>query len=246
MAFQVALQFLTRIPTRIQRDVNLDELGASIAWFPAVGALIGLLLVAANSLLSPLLHRPAVDALLLTMLIALTGALHLDGVIDTADGLTRSLDRAGRLAVMREAHTGPVGAVAGIAMVLATYAALSGLSGPARASALFIAPVAGRTAILLGYYLYPYGRAEATASAALKRGATTAHALLGLASAAALAAAAGALGGLAVLAVSLLALPLLAMVAVRRIGGVTGDVVGAACESCQLLALVVAPFLLRP
>lgn len=245
ISFLVALQFLTRLPSPIRREITLEQLGASVGWFPLVGAVVGLLLVTVDVLARPLLHAAVVDALLVATLVMVSGALHLDGLIDTVDGLSAGPDRATQLASMREAHASPVGAFAGCAALLATYAAIAGLPAGLRGVGLFLAPVAGRTAILLAYHSYPYARPDLGFSRALKDGATGMRTALGVASAAAVAGAVSSIGGLAILALALSWMHLAAFVSTRRLGGITGDVQGAICESSQLLVLLAAPALQR-
>lgn len=245
-SFLVALQFLTRLPSPIHREVTLDEMGASIGWFPAVGALLGLTLVVTDVATRLFLDPHVVDALLVALLVGLTGALHLDGVIDTLDGFAAGRDPQAQLDAMRQPRSGSVGAIGGILTLLATGAAIAALPSDLRLPTLFIAPLAGRCAILLGYYLYPYARPDPGLSQSLKRGATSRRTLMGVASAAALSGAVGGFGGLAVLLLVLGWVHFLASVTVRRIGGLTGDVLGAIGESSQLLVLLVAPVLRLP
>lgn len=245
-AFFVALQFLTRLPSPIRREISLDEVGASIGWFPAVGAALGIILVTFDTFASRILAASVVDALLVLSLVALTGGLHLDGVIDTFDGFAAGPNPESQLAAMRQTHAGAYGALAGVLMLLATYAAISALSAPLRAATLFIAPIAGRTAILIAYYLYPYARPDPGVSQSLKRGATLPRALAGLTTAAALVGATGAFGGLAALILILGWTHVVARAAIRRLGGLTGDVLGMICESSQLLALLAVPTLRFP
>src|SRR5207245_2518148 len=110
--FLAALQILTRLPSPVPRDRGLASVASSTGWFPAVGAALGLGLVAFDALLSPLLERPVVDGLLIALLVGVTGAFHLDGLIDSVDGLTTGPDPAHRLAAMRDAVAGSAGAVA--------------------------------------------------------------------------------------------------------------------------------------
>lgn len=243
-SFFVALQFLTRFPVPVPRAMTLDDLGRSIGWFPAVGAFLGLFLAAADSTGRLIFDPPVVDALLVTALAAATGALHLDGLVDTFDGLSAPTPEA-RLAAMRKAAAGPLGAVAACSTMLATYAVLSAFDSPSRAAALVLAPTAGRTSILVAYHLYPYARPEVGVSAALKAGATAPRTLAGLAFAAAVSAVVGGAGGLALLGASLVLMVAVAHLALSRIPGLTGDVHGAICEITQLSALGLAPFALR-
>src|SRR4030067_2574797 len=98
----LAIQFLTQIPVRLKQPYGEREVGASLLYYPLVGLLLGALLVGLNSLLHGvpvLLHA----ALLLAAWVGVTGALHLDGLADSADAWLGGIgSRGGRLAVMKE------------------------------------------------------------------------------------------------------------------------------------------------
>jgi adenosylcobinamide-GDP ribazoletransferase len=230
----------------VRRDVTPEDLGRSVAWFPFVGTLIGALLAAADALAHWAIGPPASDALLVLFLAAATGALHLDGLIDTADGLAAGPDVDARLAAMRQGVTGIPGAIVGCTTVIGLYVAFGALPPGLRTTALVLAPLCGRTAILVAYCLYPYGRSEPSLSRSLKQGATPARMAAGLAMAAAIAAGLAGVGGLALVVLSLLVMATVARLALRRLSGLTGDVHGAICEMSQMVALLAAPVALRP
>lgn len=244
--FLAALQILTRLPSPLPRDAGLDDVAASVGWFPAVGAVLGLALVAIDAAARLAFDPVVVNALLVAFLVIVTGAFHLDGLIDSVDGLTAGPDAPARLAAMRLAVVGAPGAVAACIILLADFTALATLAGNVRPMALFLAPICGRTAILAAYRLYPYGRAEQTLSSHLKASATTTSALVGGAFAAAACLAVAGAGGLALLVLSLGVMHAIAAVALGRLPGLTGDVYGAICEVSQLVVLLAAPFALRP
>jgi adenosylcobinamide-GDP ribazoletransferase len=239
-----ALQILTRLPAPLSRDDQRGDVADSVGWFPVVGAGLGLALVAIDAAARLAVDPVVANALLIAFLAIITGAFHLDGLVDSVDGLSAGPDATARLAAMRMAVVGAPGAVAACIILLADFTALSALAGSARATALFIAPICGRTAILVAYRLYPYGRAERTLSAQLKAGATTTSALVGTAfAAAACLAVAGPWGG-ALLLLSLGVMHAIASLALSRLPGLTGDLYGAICEVSQLAVLLAAPFVL--
>jgi len=242
--FLAALQILTRLPSPLQRKASLGDVGSAVGWFPAIGAVLGLGLVTFDALARPFLDPPAVNALLLALLVVVTVAFHLDGLVDSIDGLTAGPNAAGRLAAMRQPVAGPPGAVSACLVLLAEFAALAALPNGARPLALFLAPLCGRTAILAAYRLYPYARIEPTLSLQLKRSATTTTALVGCAFAAAACFGVAGPGGLILLVLSLMLMHAIALVALSRLGGLTGDVYGAICEVSQLGILLTAPFVL--
>lgn len=244
MGFLVALEFLTRLPSLVPRSTTSEDLGRGITWFPIVGALIGLLLAFLDEALRHVVSAPVANALLVAALAMLTGALHLDGLIDTADGLAAGRTAQAQLAAMRRTVASVPGALAGCLMIFTTYVALGTLEGSVRPAALVLAPMCGRAVILLGYAAYPYGRDEETPSRALKRGATWHRAVIGLAATYSIAMAIAGAGGVVVVSTALVGGLVLGRLALMRLPGLTGDLHGAICEVCQLAALLLAPSVL--
>jgi adenosylcobinamide-GDP ribazoletransferase len=184
---------------------------------------------------------PTAAALVVLTWVAVTGAFHLDGLIDTVDGLAASAVPEERLAAMRESTAGVLGALAGIAMVFGVFVAVLSTPGEVRWIALLLAPLAGRTTILLGYWRFPYGRAEQHLSRALKDGATALRAVVGTGIALVIAAVVGQAAGVVLLAASLAVGLALGAGGMRLLPGLSGDVHGAICEVTQLLVLLAAP-----
>jgi adenosylcobinamide-GDP ribazoletransferase len=244
-SFLVALQFLTRLPAVLRRDTTPEDLGRSIGWFPVVGVVLGITLATADRMAGAVFHPAVANALLVALLAAITGALHLDGLIDTAEGLVVGPDRAARLDAMRQTVVGPTGVLAATLVLLGTFGALGALDPSSRGSALFLAPVCGRASILAAYGLYPYARAEGTLSSFLKAGATPRRMAAGLSLAAIACMLVAGLGGFALLVLGLGVMHVIARVALARVAGLTGDVHGAICETTQLAVLLAAPLALR-
>ena len=229
-----AVAFLTVIPVTSGEGKPGARLGR--AYFPAVGALVGLVAGVAfaitAALTTPLLGAVAAVA----ALAALTGGLHLDGVADAADGLLGRGDLARRLEMMRDPRVGSFGATALGILLLGDVAALEGMT-PARAIvALVIAGALSRLAMLCVVALVPYVR-----EAGLGVAAAGANRVFDLVLGSALVAIVCLLDWrralVAVLVVALVT-TLVAALARRRIGGATGDVYGAVTEVCQLAALL--------
>ena len=242
--FLAALQILTRLPSPVPREVRSRDIAVALVWFPVVGALLGMTLLAFDALARLVFDHRVTAALLLALLVVVTGAFHLDGLIDAVDGLTGGPDADRRLEAMREAVAGPFGAIAACVLLLADFVALAALPENVRSQALVCMPLCGRTAVLAAYRLYPYGRHEPTLSAQLKSGASTPATLLGVSFAGAACFAVGGPGGLTLLALSLALMHAMALVTLGRLPGLTGDVYGAICEVSQLACLLAAPFAL--
>jgi adenosylcobinamide-GDP ribazoletransferase len=224
-----ALQFLTITPPIVRRAPWPASLGSAEAFFPAVGLLLGLILLAADALLRPLIAPPVGDVLLVILLAVMTGALHLDGLIDTFDGVFGGRDPQTRLALMRDPRAGAFGVVAVLCLLLLKIAALGGLPEHARSTALLLAPCLGRWAIVAATAWFPYARPEGLGRA-FKDGIRRRHWLLaGTVTASAAAWLAG-ITGIAVFAASTVVVSVLGAALSRRLGGLTGDTYGALCE----------------
>ena len=218
----------------------------TLVWFPLVGAIIGFAVgglwwLAAKVWLMLLAGAVAVAADL-----ALTGLLHFDGLADAGDGLLAPLTRERRLAAMADPAIGAFGALTVGAVLLLRFGAFASL----RPSPLAIAGLwcASRTAMAAITEALPYARPDGIvqsflgARSARQRVALQASIVLGIALSAGLVVLARGVRGIAALAAELVAITLVALFSRRRIGGYTGDVLGAAGvigETIGLLALAV-------
>jgi adenosylcobinamide-GDP ribazoletransferase len=237
-AFALALQLLTRLPIpSSSRPPRPEELGLSALFFPVVGLIIGALLAGLHTALW-LVDPGVLAALVLATWALLTGGLHLDGLADTADAwIGGQGNRARTLAIMKDPHSGPIGIVAIVLVLLAKFAALQALlAGDARV-VLLLTPVLGRTVVVLLLVTTPYVRPDGL-------GAPYAHylpqwscSLLALLIAVVTVVLLEWQGGILLIALSVgffgLRHGLLA-----RLGGITGDTLGAACELTETAALL--------
>lgn len=233
----LALRFLTVVPVPGREGEGPAALGRAAWWFPVVGLLLGGAL-ALTSRLAEALWPPLLGAAVVVAAWKVaTGGIHLDGLADSLDGLA-GRDAAERIAIMRDGRIGVFGAGGLVLLLVLTVTALAGLSAPLRLRVLVLTPVIGRvTPLLVGAWLAPATPGQglgAAFAAALPRWAGFAHGLAALGLAAWLLGAWGVAVGAAGWAVALLAATLLA----RRLGGVTGDVLGAVVELAELGALL--------
>lgn len=176
---------------------------------------------------------------LVAVLALLTRGLHLDGLMDTYDALAGGHDRERRLEILRDPHVGAFGVVAIVLLLLAKVSALAALPGESRLWTIMLVPCLSRWAILVVMDRFPYVRQEGLGTPFLQ-GSSRRSLLAG--SAVALLATAvltGPVGLLLALAAGLVAWAVGAW-AKRRIGGVTGDIYGAACETSEAVVLALA------
>ncbi len=155
--FLIALQFLTRLPVRTSSVPSDQTIGQSLLYYPLVGLVLGSVLALLNFLLAdiPTLLRAA---LLLATWVILTGALHLDGLADSADAWIGGLgDRTRTLAIMKDPYCGPAAVVTLIIVLLIKFTALQSLAH-SDWLLLIVIPVLARTSMPLLFLTTPYVR----------------------------------------------------------------------------------------
>jgi adenosylcobinamide-GDP ribazoletransferase len=147
--FCLALSFLTIFPCSPRSPIERGELAAAAAYFPLVGAMLGLFMGGAVYLLRLLIPSGPLAALVLAASFLLTRGLHLDGLADTADGLIGAMDREKALKIMRDSVVGSMGVCALLFVYLFKYAALLAVDTPFFPLAIFSLPFCGRWAMVL-------------------------------------------------------------------------------------------------
>jgi adenosylcobinamide-GDP ribazoletransferase len=232
--FLIALQFLTRFPVRLEQAPEERDIGRSMLYYPAIGLLMGLLLSALAWVLADL---PGLlpSAILLAFWVAITGALHLDGLADSVDAwIGGAGDRERTLAIMKDPHAGPTAVVVLVVVLLVKCAALERVLAQEDWMGLVLAPMLGRTALPLLFLTTPYVRSGGLGAALAQHPSPRAGALVVLAAAAAAILARGPWLLLATAGVFVL----LRGLTVQRIGGITGDSAGALVELTETAVLV--------
>jgi len=234
MPFLAALHFLTTIPLTPRRIFTERELGRSLAFYPIVGVLIGIVLIAAQFGSALIVSANISAVLVLVVWVLITGALHLDGFMDACDGLFSHRATDERLRIMRDVHVGAWGVIGVVLLLIGKFA----LVQSADAVALLLAPTLARWALSVSVVAFPYGRAEGRGRT-IKENASRKELIIAT---------------LSVLVVTLLAAPILGVVtwiavlittllvarfALDRLPGLTGDVYGMITEVSEVVALLV-------
>jgi adenosylcobinamide-GDP ribazoletransferase len=153
-----AFQFLTIFPTIIHRMFTSQEMGRAVAYFPLVGIALGFLLYAVNYFSQLIFPVSVSAALTLFAWIIFTRAFHLDGFMDTCDGLFGGFTPERRLEIMKDSRMGAFGTIGGILVLLTKYSALH--SSLNLFAALLLAATLGRFASPLVIYFFPYARED--------------------------------------------------------------------------------------
>ena len=246
-AFLAAVQFLLITPAFIRRPFTSREMGKSVGFYPLVGVILGSILLGVDSLIAvvgsggaPLFPLQVRTALILVLWVVMTGALHLDGFLDTCDGLLGGYTPEQRLKIMRDENVGAYALAGGILLLLTKFSALGAVTN--RPVALLLAPTLGRWGLAIAVVGFPYARAQGLGRD-VKDHAGVRQALL------ATLLTLGAVGILTwymqswVVVVTFGAAALTvwggANFALHRIPGLTGDIYGALNEMVELVVLLV-------
>lgn len=243
--FVTALQFLTIATVRKDHQIEEGDLSGSMAFFPVVGFLIGLVLVYADKVFALItLPQSLANLMLVVLAVLMTRALHIDGLADTLDGLMGGRDRSSRLAIMKDSRLGTAGALGIVFVVTLKYLSLNSLFNSEKVAALLTAPLLARWSQTIMAFKIGYGREDGMGKAFVGR---LQPGVLAAASAVAI--------GLSAFVIVreeartlFLVLILIAAVAlftlgarrylVHKLGGMTGDAIGAVSELNEVLVLL--------
>lgn len=158
-AFLLALSFLTRIPVHSELNYEAVEMARSVLWYPVIGLLIGMLLLVVFSALSFLhLSTFLIAAILLAVWILITGALHWDGLADSADAWLAGGDKEKTLLILKDTHCGAAAiVVVGVSLII-SCAALQSVIEQEKIMVLLLSPLLARSAAILVLMVMPYVR----------------------------------------------------------------------------------------
>lgn len=236
-----AFRFLTIFPLPGKCGTESEDLAGALGYFPLVGLVLALPAAAAAWLFWQF-FPPLVAAVLLTfMLLSFSGALHLDGLADCADGFYSARDRSRTLEIMRDSRIGVMGVVAVVMLLLLKVALLASLQADQVVKAALLMPLYGRCAQVFMIFLLPYVRKEGGMGTIFYQ--NRSHRVLWLTLLFLLLAGflvtgtAGVLSWLAMITVIFL----FSRYCRRKIGGATGDTLGAASEIAEIIPLFFFP-----
>ncbi len=234
--FLCAITFLTRLPLPTKNSLTGEDFSGSVYYFPLVGLLIGGILGGSWLLLKNIFPALISGALLLLIQVILTGGLHLDGLMDTLDGVWGGKDSDERLAIMRDSRVGAFG-VLGAFLLLLTKFSVYALLNFNLLPLLIIAPVLGRQVMVWVLISYPYARQQGLGTIfnvsgdlrkfAVTTGVTLFTSIIFL----------KITGLILFLSTGIFAF-ILAKFCVRLLGGLTGDTYGAFCELIEVFVLL--------
>lgn len=241
--FITGLQFLTTIRLWPETEWTPERFGRSVRYFPVIGAVVGFLLALLQLLITPWLPLHAAAALLVIAGIGLTGGLHCDGFMDSADGLLSGRSRERMLEIMKDSRVGANGVVAFVCLVVLKWSVLLDFPQAVLAPALFASPIAGRMAMVAAITKFPYARPEGIGKAFAEFSGNKSLLFAVLSGFGLIA-----IAGLPAAAASVIAITaglLFTAFAAKRLGGLTGDIYGAVTEITEFSFLFAALILTR-
>jgi len=244
LSFLAALQFLTTIPLPWQREISPKDLGRSLVYFPVVGLIIGLILAGLNWLFGLFLPASIVNALLLVSLAIITGALHLDGFVDTCDGIAGHKTVEDRWQAMHDSRAGGFGIVGVVLLLLVKYVSLSSVPEHLMMITLVLMPAVSRWTMVYAIFAYSYARPSGLGKV-FKQGAGWLRFTIATLIILALAGILAQMAGLAVLFGVWIITVVIAAYLRRKFAGLTGDTYGAINEVAEVGVLILVILLVR-
>ncbi|MCF8094841.1 MAG: adenosylcobinamide-GDP ribazoletransferase [Desulfobacteraceae bacterium] len=236
-----ALRFITILPVGTPGAYHPRNM---TQFFPAAGLILGLILAAADALATRIFAQPVVGAIDVIVLASFSGALHIDGLADTADGLFSHKDRETALSIMKDSRIGVMGATAIVCVLLAKYGGFFALphygeAGWSRFLILLLVPAYARASMLVGIAFLPYARPEGGTGSDFFTEKLKLKDFRGIFVCVLLSLLLGWRGVLIILAFCTVCAGLVVFYRMR-IGAITGDMLGAMSEITETLLLLLA------
>lgn len=156
-----AFQFLTIFPLKTAKSPDRETISGSAIFFPVVGLILGLILAGLNTILTRFNFDPLlISALVIVFLIFMTGGLHLDGLADSFDALGSFQEKESALKIMRDSHIGTMGVLSLINVILLKIVILSSLEPFTINASIILMSIAGRYCMTFAIKFFPYAREE--------------------------------------------------------------------------------------
>ena len=230
----ILIQFMTRIPVFVNVEYDEEKLGKSIKYFPLVGAIIGIFLYGINILAGKITVNRQIAAIIIIIAeIFITGLIHIDGLADTADGLFSYAEKEKILEIMKDSRVGTNGAVALILYFMTKVILLSEI----RPEYIILYPVISRLSTSINAGLGEYARKNGMSNEIIAKNGKK-EAVISIIITMILSFIILKAKGLIILIFAILFILLLMKGVKRKIGGITGDTMGASLELTSILVLL--------
>lgn len=236
-SFLLALSFLTIFPVPFKK-VTEKEMSASLYFYPLVGLLLGLALWLIARGIYYIDFGIVGSVIIIAFYILLTGGLHVDGLMDTADGIFSSRSAAEKLEIMKDSRVGAMGTIAFVIVVLLKISSLEAMPIERMLPFLILMPLGGRWALVVAVTFFPYARKTGGLGSMFREYAGVKTVLFAGLFFAVTAVYLLDTVGVAIVAAVLAVTFLLCSALSKHLGGLTGDTYGAVCELVETLILL--------
>jgi adenosylcobinamide-GDP ribazoletransferase len=235
-----AIQFLTVIPFPKGFAGGEKELERCVPFFPVVGLLIGIIIAAFDRVVSSIFPPLPTSVMTVIAMTAISGGLHMDGLADTADGFFSARPRERVLEIMRDSRIGVMGVLGVVFVIVLKVSVLISIFPPYRSGIIVLMPLAGRCSFVVIMTGLPYVRREGGLATAFGVGRSWFNVLWTSAFLLAAGWVTGHWVGLTAGFSALLMAALFSVYCFRKIGGYTGDTLGAGCELTEIIPAIAA------
>ena len=240
--FFIALQFLTRIPVTVKGTIEEEDLLKSVYYYPLIGLIIGIILYFINGAVTGVLPTGVKPVVILASLVILSGGLHLDGFMDTMDALGSGAEKERALEIMRDSRVGAFGVIGVVILLLLKFSFLQHISTGIFPEVLLVMLVLSRLAAVISMPLADYAREGYGLGKVLVDGVEWKEALVTTVFSLVV--------GLFIIGVKVFSIFFVLIIFIwlwssylkKKIGGITGDTLGAAIEMAEVLILAVMLF----
>lgn len=228
------VQFFTRIPIRINIDAAEEDFSRGIAYIPFVGFIVGLFNYGVYYLAHSFIGTNIAPVFWLISNIFITGAIHLDGLADTCDGIFSARDKERMLEIMKDSRIGTNGVVAIVLDLILRFSLLSSLSYNLAAPAIILGPVAAKSLMLMLMGISKYARPNGGMGGLFYSHMSIKRLIAGIASGISIILLLGSMKAVMALIGSLIIIIAFRKIVVDKIDGMTGDTLGAAGELAEI------------
>jgi len=239
----IALQFLTILPIKIRHELKKSDFGKALLYFPFAGLLLGLAL-SLVSFLSAFLPELIRAAIILIVSIVITGGIHLDGFADTCDGFYGTKSKEKVLEIMKDSRIGVMGVAGLICLLLLKFALIAEMPNTILWRALILMTVFARWIQVLACYKSNYVRKEGKAKYFIAYNSRNELLIGGIFTIILFLLLMG-MAGLMLFVISLVPVLLFIKYSNKKIGGMTGDTIGAVSEIAESYVLFLTLVLTR-
>jgi adenosylcobinamide-GDP ribazoletransferase len=221
-----------------KHPVDTEKVGRAVSFFPVAGIFIGLILAGLNWILGMILPQAVINILLIAMLVLITGAMHLDGLMDTCDGLAVHRTSEERLKVMRDSRVGSFGVIGACLVLLTKFILLNNIPVHLMLITLIMVPTISRWTMVYALFAFPYARPSGMGKT-FKQAANWKRLIIATVITLAIAIALFQLAGFIIMFMAWVITVISSMFLKRKFNGLTGDNYGAINEIAETFTLIV-------